>query len=68
MGFGANIWSETGHGEGRLGGFGGGGEDRQEQKQKRFFWVYFGCLVERRGRSAPRKPGIEEAVRQVWGR
>lgn len=25
MGFGANIWSEAGHGEGRLGDLGGGG-------------------------------------------
>lgn len=37
-----------------------GGEGRQEQKQKSFFWVYFGCLVERRGCSAPRKLGVEE--------
>ena len=44
MGFGANIWSETGHGEGRLGDFGGG---RQEQQLLLFlglFWLPDGTL------------------------
>lgn len=56
--FGANIWSETVHGEGRLGDFGrGGGGLRQRQKQKIPVWVYMGCLAERRGRSAPKELG-----------
>lgn len=75
MGFGTNIWSETGRGEGWLGDLGGGGRGRQEQKQKSFFWVYFGCLVECRGCLAPRKPGVRRGdslgLRQLklaWGK
>lgn len=61
--FGANIWSETVHGEGRLGDFGGGGEVfRQRQKQKIPVRVYLGCLAERRGRSAPRELGTGAAA------
>lgn len=47
MGFAAHIWSYTGHGEGRLGVWGGG--VRQEQTQKSFSWLYFVRLGECKG-------------------
>lgn len=64
MGLGANIWSETGHGEGRLGDSGKGG--RQGGRQKSFFWVYFGCVGERRVTQLPEKRGERRGL-LGWG-
>lgn len=46
---------------------------RQEQKQKSFFWVYFGCLMEQRGCLArgQRKGfagfGAVKVIPEKWG-